>query len=128
MLDFGHLAAVMLGGALGSGARYAIAIAVGRIGSEFPWATFGVNVLGCLVFGGAFAFVQARGGAGSAWAVFLLAGVLGGFTTFSSFGFETVTLLMRDRIGTAMLYALASLVVGVAAVWAGLRVGGAGTL
>ncbi len=128
MLDLKHLVFVMLGGGLGSGARYAIGIALGRVGSDFPWATFGVNVVGCLAFGGAFGFVQARGGAGSAWAVFLLAGVLGGFTTFSSFGFETITLLARDRIGTATLYALASLVVGLAAVWAGLRIGGAGPL
>jgi CrcB protein len=114
---------VALGGALGSSARYLVGLAATRWlpGHLWPWATLAVNVLGCLAIGwilGAF-----RPHAPSeTLRLFLLTGVLGGFTTFSSFGAETFTLAQSGHAGMAAAYAASSLVAGIAAVWLGFSV------
>ena len=112
---------VGLGGFLGSMARHAIAVGVPPAASgRFPLATFAVNCIGCLLIGilaGAFARVPAT----ESVRLFLVTGVLGGFTTFSAFGLESINLLRRGEIGFALLYILGSVVVGIAAVWLGLR-------
>ena len=112
---------VGLGGFIGSVARYAVAVwlAPGEI-ERFPWGTFAVNCVGCLLIG-VLAGVFARTPAPDAARLFLITGVLGGFTTFSAFGLESVSLLRRGDLGIALLYVLGSVFVGIVAVWLGLR-------
>lgn len=111
---------VAVGGALGSVSRYAMSAWVHRhTGLAFPYGTFAVNVLGCLVFGVIASLANERLAIGPAGRAFLLIGILGGFTTFSSFGFETFQLLRDDQVGLAVLNVGGQVVFGLAAMWAG---------
>lgn len=100
------------GGALGAGGRWGVGQLLDGTSGGFPWATFVVNVVGCVLLGLATRRV-ARGS--DAW-LGIVVGVLGGFTTFSAFAVETRALLDDGRGGTALLYVGASLVVGLVAV------------
>lgn len=91
-------------------------------GSVFPWGTFVVNVSGCLAIGLIVGWIGALGGSAT-WRLLLVVGLLGGYTTFSSFGFETLTLIRDRNFGVASLYAIGSVAVGLAAVWAGDAIG-----
>lgn len=111
---------VMMGGALGAGARYLVGKALlGWLGPDYPWGTLAVNLLGGLAMG-ALAGMLGRMTAGDQARLFLAVGVLGGFTTFSAFSLELVTMLERGAMMTAMGYALASVAGAVVAVFAGL--------
>ncbi len=109
------------GGALGSLARWAAVFAIGqRAGLGFPWGTLSVNLAGSLAIG--FVAALARHGALGVTPevrLFLAIGVLGGFTTFSSFSLEALGLLQRGLAGAALAYAAASVGLGLAAAWAG---------
>ena len=111
---------VALAGGLGAAARYRIAVAVGS--RSFPWATLGINVVGCFLIA-----VLLAGPAPARWGTTTTAalgvGLLGGFTTFSTFGYETFSLLRDERVGAALGYAAASLVLGMLAVAAGYSLG-----
>jgi CrcB protein len=111
-----------LGGALGSVARFALAGAVGRwAGAGFPWGTLLVNVSGCFVIG-FFAALTAPGGrwpVGAPGRQGFMAGVLGGFTTFSAFSLQTLELAQAGRWLPAGGYAGASVVLCLLAVWLG---------
>ena len=112
---------VGLGGFLGSVARYAFAVGLGNTPTgRFPWATFAVNCLGCLLIG-VMAGWLSRASVPESARLFLVTGILGGFTTFSAFGLESVGLLRRGEFSLALLYILGSVLVGIAAVWLGLR-------
>jgi fluoride exporter len=112
---------VALGGALGSLARYALAGAVHRFTSPyFPFGTFVVNVVGCLAFGAVFAVSDERFVMGPPLRAFLLIGVLGGFTTFSSFTFETFQLVRDGELLLAAANAIGQLVIGLVAFWLGV--------
>jgi len=90
------------------------------VGAAFPWGTLLVNVLGCLVMGGLIPFfVGESPRLGERARLFLGVGILGGFTTFSAFGLETWSLISRGRSGLAAAYVATSVVLGLAAVWAG---------
>jgi CrcB protein len=119
------LAWVAVGGALGAVARYAVSGAVTRAvpGGGFPWGTFVVNVSGCLLIGVAVALVERLSSYGLPVRLFLVTGILGGFTTFSAFGVETLFLLKRGQTAIALAYAFGSLAAGVAAVALGLALG-----
>jgi CrcB protein len=95
-------------------------MALRTLGSVFPWGTFIVNVLGCFLFGIVAGLAASRGIFGSTGRVFLLAGVLGGFTTYSSFAFESVELIEGGRLAAAALHVGGQLLLGTVAVWAGL--------
>ncbi len=111
---------VMMGGALGAVARYLVGKALlGWLGPDYPWGTLAVNVLGGLAMG-ALAGMLGRMTAGDQARLFLAVGVLGGFTTFSAFSLELVTMLERGAMMTAMGYALASVAGAVVALFAGL--------
>ena len=111
---------VMMGGALGAGARYLVGKALlGWLGPDYPWGTLAVNVLGGLAMG-ALVGMLGRMTAGDQARLFLAVGVLGGFTTFSAFSLELVTMLERGAMMTAMGYALASVAGAVVALFAGL--------
>jgi len=112
---------VGLGGFFGSMARYAIAVGMPPAASgRFPLATFAVNCIGCLLIG-ILAGALARVPATDSVRLFVVTGILGGFTTFSAFGLESINLLRRGEVSFALLYILGSVFVGVAAVWLGLR-------
>ena len=112
--------AIFLGGGTGALLRYELGGFVqARAGTGFPWGTFAVNALGCVAIGVLAAWIDERGGAGPLWRAFLLVGVLGGFTTFSSFGLETWRLAEDGRALAAAANAAASVAVCVAAVAVG---------
>ncbi|MGY0560647.1 MULTISPECIES: fluoride efflux transporter CrcB [unclassified Luteimonas] len=112
---------VGLGGFIGSVARYAVAVGLGAApAGRFPWATFAVNCLGCLLIG-LLVGILSKTSVSEPVRLFLVAGILGGFTTFSAFGLESLTLLRRGETSLALLYILGSVLVGIAAVWLGLR-------
>ena len=111
---------VGLGGALGSIARYALDGLVLRLATPyFPSGTFVVNVAGCLVFGAILGLADAKVlPLAPAARLFLLIGLLGGFTTFSTFTFETFQLVRDGEYARGFLNAAGQVVVGYAAMWA----------
>jgi CrcB protein len=115
---------VGIGGAIGSIARYLSGVAVGKVwSSSFPLATMLVNIAGSLIMG---LFIGWLARTTPAWQadarLFFAVGVLGGFTTLSSFSLDTVVLIERGEIGQAVLYVGVSIVVSVAALFVGLLV------
>ena len=90
---------------------------------RFPAGTFLVNVLGCLVAGVLAALAEKHHLLAPDVRLFLFTGLLGGFTTFSAFGLETMHLLKRGEVGVAAAYAVLSVVVGLAALWLGMWAG-----
>jgi fluoride exporter len=111
---------VAIGGAIGSVARYLLAGAVHRVASPyFPYGTFVVNVVGCLIFGVVFGISEQRFTVGPNLRAFVLIGILGGFTTFSSFTFETFQLLRDGEILLTAANAIGQVTIGLAAFWLG---------
>ena len=107
---------VALGGALGSLARWGLSGAVQRwTGAAFPWGTFAVNLAGSLLIGVVTALALERALVPPPARLFLVTGVLGGFTTFSALSYETFALLRDGQWPAAAGYALGSLVTGVGA-------------
>lgn len=111
---------LVVGGVLGTLARYALAVWVHSwAGTAFPWGTFAVNALGSFLLG--FALRGAEGAALSPETrAFVAVGFCGAFTTFSTLSYETVALLQTGAWGRAAAYAFGSLGLGLAAVYAGL--------
>jgi len=114
---------VGLGGFIGSVVRYKLGGVVLHMTAQgrLPYGTFTVNVLGCLLVGVLAGIAERYEVFGPDTRLFLFTGLLGGFTTFSAFGLETVALIRRGEPGTAALYAAGSVVLGIAAVWIGLK-------
>lgn len=119
--------AVALGGALGSWARWSLGGWVQRRASAasgavalFPAGTLAINLLGCFAIGLVATFAEERGSLDPAWRIFLLVGVLGGFTTFSTFGYETVALVRAGNLTLAALNVGCSVAGGLAGVWLGM--------
>ena len=111
--------AVGLGGALGSVARFWIGLAVATaLGTAFPWGTLVINVLGSFVIGAAAALPGS-----DTWRAFLMAGVCGGFTTFSAFSLQTLALLRAGQAGAAACNVAASVGACVLAAAAGMSLG-----
>jgi CrcB protein len=114
---------VAIGGAIGAVARYALTGAVQRYASSsFPYGTFLVNVLGCFAFGLIFGLTEHRFSISPALKTFLLVGVLGGFTTFSSYTFESFQLIRDAFLMKAIVNAIGQVVVGLACFWMGWHV------
>ncbi|CAN5163938.1 fluoride efflux transporter CrcB [soil metagenome] len=116
------LGLIFLGGGLGAVARYLVgARTLVMFGSAWPYGTFTVNAVGGLLMGLLIGYLAQRGGADQErWRLLLGVGVLGGFTTFSAFSLETALMIERRAYGTAAGYIGLSVVVSVAAVFAGL--------
>ena len=127
------LALVFIGGGIGSVLRYSAGLLIGRltpVGAEsphwlsmYPVATLLVNLIGCGLIGLAWGLMGDPEEGNEAMRVALIVGVLGGFTTFSSFGWETLDLMNNGRVGTAMVYVLISVCVGIFAAWSGHALG-----
>jgi CrcB protein len=111
------LAAIAAGGALGAAARYGALLAWPAAKDGFPWATFAVNAIGCALIGVLMVLVAELGSAHPLVRPFLGTGVLGGFTTFSTYAVEVSELLTREEAGTALAYAAGTLGTALGAVW-----------
>lgn len=111
---------VAAGGAIGAAARYALAGLVHRFTSAyFPYGTFVVNMTGCLLFGVIFGFTEQRFQISPTLRAFLLIGVLGGFTTFSSYAFESFQLLRDAEYFRASVNVAGQVVLGLVCFWLG---------
>ncbi|MFW2589123.1 fluoride efflux transporter CrcB [Sagittula sp. SSi028] len=112
---------VALGGALGASGRYLTGVLVARlVGPGFPWATLAVNVLGSFAMG--VVVVVLAQGSGQRFAPLLMTGVLGGFTTFSAFSLDAVTLYERGQTELSLLYVAGSVILSIAALFSGLLI------
>lgn len=114
---------VAIGGAIGSVARYVLSAAVARYSDpSWPLGTFAVNVIGCFAFGAIAAAAERHFVANPPVRAFLLIGVLGGFTTFSSYTYETFELLREAKYALALVNAGGQVVISFVALWLGYAV------
>ena len=112
---------VALGGAAGSVARYVVGLWTAQaFGATFPWGTFTVNVLGCFLIGVLATFADEAGSIGPQGRALLVVGVLGGFTTFSSFSLDTIRLVQANELVRASAYVVGSLALSFVAALAGI--------
>ena len=113
-----------LGGALGSAARYWVGSTVGgRMGVRFPYGTLVVNLTACVVIGFTLTMLSKRVELDPAWRYFTTIGFVGAYSTFSTFEWETLETLRSGAFLLAALYAGGSVVLGLAATWAGAALG-----
>jgi fluoride exporter len=114
-------ALVFIGGGLGSTLRYIVNIVCPRLfGAAFPYHTFIINITGSTVMGLIAGYLAFKGEAASSWKLFLMTGILGGYTTFSAFSLDTAVLYERGEIGLALFYVLGSVLLSIAGLFAGL--------
>ena len=104
---------VACGGAIGASLRYGAGFLMVKPQALFPWTTWSVNLIGCFLAGVFFALGQRYPILQNEARLLLMVGILGGFTTFSSFGLETFQLIRQGNITLALAYAISSVVVGV---------------
>ena len=104
---------VACGGAIGACLRYGAGLIFFKPYSLFPWTTWYVNLFGCFLAGVFFAFTQRYPILQNETRLFFMVGILGGFTTFSSFGLETFQLIRNGHIPIALAYTVSSVVIGV---------------
>lgn len=112
----------MAGGGIGAALRFALSRAL-PVGSGWPWSTFAANVVGGLAMGVLAAWVMRQGEPAESLRLLLGVGLLGGFTTFSAFSLEMAVMVERGQGMLALGYALASVTLALAAVFAGLTLG-----
>ena len=116
-----NLMMIALGGALGAVSRFLLGNAVSKaIGSALPYGTFVINVIGCFAMGLLMTLIVDREMLPAVWRLFLCVGFLGGFTTFSSFGYEALMMLTEGRLLAVLAYVGGSVALGLVA--AGLGV------
>ncbi len=112
---------VMLGGAIGAALRYGLGAWVqGWSGPGFPWSTFLINISGSFLIGLVLR-LSLEGALSPEWRLFLTVGLLGGYTTFSTFSFETLALVQQGEWFKALLYVVGSVVLGFLLVWLAYR-------
>lgn len=113
---------VALGGACGAVSRYFLGNIVGRsLGSVFPYGTFIINIVGCFCMGVLMTLIMERQLLPASARLLLCVGFLGGFTTFSSFGIEALSLLTSGRLCAALAYVGGSVLLGLVAAFGGLQ-------
>jgi CrcB protein len=112
---------VFIGGGLGSTLRHIVNVSSARIlGTAFPYHTFIINITGSTVMGLIAGYLAFKGEASQPWRLFLMTGILGGYTTFSAFSLDAVLLYERGETGLALLYVLGSVVLSIVGLVAGL--------
>ncbi|OGU25478.1 MAG: camphor resistance protein CrcB [Ignavibacteria bacterium GWA2_54_16] len=115
---------VFLGGGIGAATRYWMSGLVHeRLGSAFPYGTLAVNILGCFVIGLIMGSMEERFLSHPSLRMFLTIGILGGFTTFSSFSYETIAMLKDGEFAYASLNVFASVLCCLSGTWLGLIAG-----
>ena len=114
---------VFIGGGLGAILRYALTVASGKaFGTHFPWGTFIINITGSTVMGLIAGYLAFKGEASQSLRLFIMTGVLGGYTTFSAFSLDAGLLYERGEIGLALAYVLGSVLLAIAGLFAGLAI------
>lgn len=114
---------VFLGGGLGAALRHGINLAAFRlVGTAFPYGTMFINVAGSLAMGLITEYFALKSGMPQHWRLFLTTGILGGFTTFSAFSLEAALLYERGQLAGAAIYVVASVVLAIGALFAGLAI------
>src|SRR4051812_16410028 len=112
---------VFVGGGLGATLRHTVNLTCAKcLGTAFPYGTFIINISGSTVMGLIAGYLATKGGASQPWRLFLMTGILGGYTTFSAFSLDTALLYERGELGLAALYVLGSVVLSIAGLFAGL--------
>jgi CrcB protein len=112
---------VFIGGGLGSTLRHTINMVSARLlGTAFPYHTFIINITGSTVMGLIAGYLAFKGGASQPWRLFLMTGILGGYTTFSAFSLDAALLYEKGEIGLALLYVVGSVALSIAGLFAGL--------
>ena len=111
---------IALGGGLGSVARYWVGSTVGgRMGMRFPYGTLVVNITACAVIGFALTWFGERAEINLAWRYLVAVGFIGAYSTFSTYEWETLSTLRSGAFALALLYAVGSMALGLAATWCG---------
>ncbi len=114
---------IFIGGGSGSLMRYLLSRWItGMVVSAFPYGTFIVNIIGCFLIGFIMFYTERFGSQSIQWRLFLVTGLCGGFTTFSSFSFENVQLINDHRIFVFLLYTICSVALGIFATYFGIVV------
>ena len=109
-----------LGSFIGGISRYLISLYFQNKGLiAFPYGTLTVNLAGCFLIGIVYGITE-KSGLSNEWRLFLATGVLGGFTTFSAFSYESISLLRDGQSGAAFLYVICSVLFGLLATWGGI--------
>jgi len=112
---------VFVGGGLGASLRHTVNIACARcMGTAFPYGTFIINITGSIVMGLVAGYFAFKGEASQHWRLFLMTGILGGYTTFSAFSLDAALLYERGQLGLALFYVLGSVGFSIAGLFAGL--------
>ena len=111
-----NIIAVGAGSFIGGIARYLVSLAMKGISKGFPWATLLVNLLGCLIIGLLWGFLSRNASESTSWGLFLTVGLCGGFTTFSTFSKEALTMLQTGQIWGFASYIALSILAGIALV------------
>lgn len=112
---------VFLGGGLGATLRHLVNLACARfMPPGFPWGTFVINITGSTVMGLIAGYLAFKGEAAQAWRLFLMTGVLGGYTTFSAYSLDAALLYERGELTLAAFYVMGSVVLSIAGLFAGL--------
>lgn len=112
---------VFVGGGLGSVLRHMVNVLCARgIGIGFPYGTFVVNITGSIVMGLIAGYLAFKGDASQPWRLFLMTGILGGYTTFSAFSLDAALLYDRGELGLAAFYVLGSVLFSILGLFAGL--------
>ena len=115
------LVIIGLGGAVGSIGRYLVQIAVGRyITVTFPLGTLIVNITGCFLIGLLYGLAERHAWMTMEWRLFLITGICGGYTTFSSYSYESISLLRDGSYSYFFLYIASSVVLGLLATFGGM--------
>jgi fluoride exporter len=115
-----HFILIFVGGGIGAVARHLFGIlASASLGAAFPFGTLGVNIIGSFTIGMLAHFLPAADAGGAALRLFLITGVLGGFTTFSAFSLEVLQLIEKGQSGAALLYVALSVILSLGAAWLG---------
>ena len=112
---------IFLGGGTGSVLRYLVKVLCDKtLPLNYPWGTFSVNILGSLILGFAVAFFIDKPQVDTSVKLFFTVGITGGFTTFSTFSLDIVNLIKQGNVSICLLYIIASLLLSVLALYAGM--------
>jgi CrcB protein len=116
-----HYLLVFIGGGVGSTLRHTINLICPRLfGNGFPYHTFIINITGSTIMGLIAGYLAFKASAPQSWRLFLMTGILGGYTTFSAFSLDTALLYERGEVGLALFYVLGSVGFSIAGLFAGL--------